>query len=132
MSLIDDMRRTVASAAGSAFEKGQQAAETVRLQAQLKKLQLERARRLHELGARTYDWYKGGGMVVSGPVPQDVTEACRKLEHTHMSLDETQRLLDEANAGAGTPNVIAGDVQATHTTSPLPNDNGSSTGPSDP
>lgn len=96
MSLLDDMRRTLTDAAGTALEKGQQAADTVRLQAQLKKLQLERARKMHDLGARTYDWFKSGTMIVTGPVPSDVVEVCRALQSVNTQMDETQKQIEEA------------------------------------
>ena len=111
MSLIDDVRRTVTDAANSALEKGQQAANTalekgqqaaelMRLQAKLQQQTRERGRKLHELGARTLDWFHSGTMVVSGPVPPNVVNLCHQLETLNAQVDETQREFDEAKTRA--------------------------------
>jgi hypothetical protein len=100
MSLIDDVRRTVTDAANTALEKGQQAADLVRLQAKLQQVTRERGRRMHELGARTYDWFQSGTMVVTGPVPPNVVELCSQISTLNVQVDETQRLFDEAKSRA--------------------------------
>lgn len=104
MKIPDDIRRAVTDTAEKVLEKGRQLGEEAGLQVQLKKLQVEKAKKIHELGKRTYEWYQGGNMVVSGPIPHDVVSLCAQLDETQKSMDDTQRQIEDARrAAASTP-----------------------------
>jgi hypothetical protein len=100
MNIPDDIRRTVTDIADKAVEKGRQIGKEAQLQMQTKSLQVEHARKIHELGKRTYDWYRSGTMIVSGPVPREVVDVCASLDETQRKLDATQRELEAAREAA--------------------------------
>lgn len=100
MSLLDNVRQTLTDAAESAVEKGQNLGDQARLQVAIKKLQLERAKRTHELGTRTFDWYQSGSLTVGGIVPPDVTTMCHQLADVQRQMDEMQRQMEEARLRA--------------------------------
>ena len=94
MSLLDNMRQTLNDVAGNVVEQGKQLTAQTQLQVAVKKMQLERARRIHELGKQTFDWYRNGQLVVSGQVPADVADLCHQLEDLERQLADAQRELD--------------------------------------
>jgi hypothetical protein len=102
MSLLDDFRRnvgqTVTDVAGKVVERSQQISAQTQLQFALKKLQIEHAKRIHELGKRTYEWYQSGNLVVTGHVPREINELCLEIDDLQRQSDETQRKLDELKA----------------------------------
>lgn len=107
----DDLKRTFSDIADKVMEGGKQIGSQAQLQVQLKKLQVEHARRIHELGKHTYDWYRTGTMIVSGPVPADVSRLCAELEEIQAKTRDTQRQIEEAKAQMsppGTPTVGTG------------------------
>lgn len=120
----DDIKRTISDFADKMMDSGKQIGNQAQLQVQLKKLQVEHARRIHELGKHTYDWYRTGTMIVSGPVPHDVSTICSELDEVKTKIVETEREIDEAkthsvppstppvNASARTPAAIAPQISA--------------------
>lgn len=100
MKIPDDVRRTITDVTEKVLEGGRQLGKEAQLQVQIKKLQVEHAKKIHELGKRTYEWYRSGTMVVSGPVPSDVVNICAQLDATQSTLEATQRELTEARIAA--------------------------------
>lgn len=115
----DDIKRTISGLADKVMDSGKQIGTQAQLQMHLKKLQVEHARRIHELGRHTYDWYRTGTMIVSGPVPHDVSAICSELDSVKTKIVQTEREIEEAktqavppstpavNASASTPAAIA-------------------------
>ena len=112
MSMLDDLRRnvgqTLTDVAGRVVEQSQNLGNQAQLQLQLKKLQVEHAKRIHELGKRTYEWYQTGTLVVTGHVPSEITQLCVQLDDLTRQTKETQSKLDEARAMAQMQNQPAG------------------------
>ena len=104
MSFLKDLGQnigqTVTNAAESVVERSQNLSSQAQLQLSLKKLQLERTRRMQDLGRRTYAWFQSGSLVVSGAVPSDVTDLCRQIDSLTQQLLETQRRLEEVRLEA--------------------------------
>ena len=100
MSLFDNVKQTVKTAAGTAFEVGQNFSAQAQAQLNIKKLQMEKAKKLHQLGVRTYEWHQAGNLVVTGPVPTDIQELCLNLDSLGRQLDEQQLALEEAKRQA--------------------------------
>ena len=96
MNIPDDIRRAVTDITDKAVEKGRQIGKEAQLQMQTKSLQVEHAKKIHELGKRTYEWYRSGTMIVSGPIPREVSDVCASLDQTQHKLDATQRELEAA------------------------------------
>lgn len=112
MSMLDDLRRnvgqTITDVAGRVVEQSQNLGNQAQLQLALKKLQVEHAKRVHELGKRTYEWYQTGTLVVTGHVPSEITQLCVQLDDLTRQTQETQSKLDEARAMAQMQNQPAG------------------------
>lgn len=122
MSVFDDLRRnvgqTITDVAGRVVEQGQNLGNQAQLQLALKKLQVEQAKRIHELGKRTYEWYQTGTLVVTGHVPADITQLCVQLDDLQRQTQETQSKLDEVRAMAQMQNQPAGVTPSVTTTTP--------------
>lgn len=102
----DDLKRTFSDLADKVKEGGKQLGAQAQLQVQLRKLQVEHARRIHELGKQTYDWYQSGTMIVSGPVPAEVAATCKELDEIKGKVAATERQMEEAGTqAASTPPV---------------------------
>lgn len=108
MKIPEDIRRTVADVTEKVVEKGQQLGREAQLQVQLKKLQVDHARKIHDLGKRTYEWYRSGNMVVSGPVPREVGDICSGLDDTSRHIASTQSLI-AATRHAAVPMRLSGE-----------------------
>jgi len=129
MSMLDDLRRnvgqTLTDVAGRVVEQSQNLGNQAQLQLALKKLQVEHAKRVHELGKRTYEWYQTGTLVVTGHVPAEITQLCVQLDDLTRQTQETQSKLDEARAMAQMQNQPGGAAPSvgtsTTTTPPDPN-----------
>ena len=131
----DDIKRTFSDLADKVMDSGRQIGAQAQLQVQLKKLQVEHARRIHELGKHTYDWYRTGTMIVSGPVPHDVSSICSELDKVQSKIAETEREIEETrtqavppttppvNATGSTPAAIAPATTNSHATQTLNNPN---------
>ena len=107
MSLIDKAKQHLQSAAGvaqNAAEAALEAGQTLSAQAQsqlaLRKLQIEQARKIHELGKETYAWHQTGTMTVSSPVPRGVQMLCFQLDDLNEKIDAENRHLEEIKAAA--------------------------------
>ena len=103
----DDLKRTFTDLADRMMEGGKQIGNQAQLQVQLRKLQVEHARRIHELGKHTYDWYRAGTMIVSGPVPHEVSRLCAELDEIQTTVRETERQIEEAKVQANPPTTPA-------------------------
>ena len=114
----DDIKRTFSDFADKVMDSGKQIGAQAQLQVQLKKLQVEHARRIHELGKHTYDWYRTGTMIVSGPVPHDVANICSELDKVKTKIVETEREIEEAKTQSTPPGTPA--VNASGTTAIAP------------
>ncbi len=119
MSLIDKAKHHLQSAAGvaqNAAEAALEAGQTLSAQAQsqlaLRKLQIERARKIHELGKETYAWHQTGAMTVSSPVPRGVLMLCFQLDDLNEKIDAENRHLEEIKAAAAlrAPQNVVPDV----------------------
>ncbi|HVF10061.1 MAG TPA: hypothetical protein VNA16_04620 [Abditibacteriaceae bacterium] len=104
MSFLKDLGQnlgqTMTNVAETVVERGQHLTSQAQLQLSLKKLQLERTRRLQDLGRRTYGWYQSGSLATAGTVPGDVTDLCRQIERLDQKLEENQRRLEEVKMQA--------------------------------
>lgn len=107
MSLIDKAKQHLQSAAGvaqNAAEAALEAGQTLGAQAQsqlaLRKLQIEQARKIHDLGKETYAWHQTGAMTVSSPVPRGVLMLCFQLDDLNEKIDAENRHLEEIKAAA--------------------------------
>ena len=119
----DDLKRTINDFADKMKEGGKQLGNQAQLQVQLKKLQVEHARRIHELGKHTYDWYRAGNMIVSGPVPPDVSRLCAELDDIQTQTRETERQIEESKVQMNTPDPSAVNTPSTAppiTAAPIP------------
>jgi hypothetical protein len=115
VKIPDDIKQTVADVAGKVLERGQQLGKEAQLQVQIKKLQIEHAKKIHELGKRTYAWYDTGTMIASGPVPADVASLCTHINATERMIADTQLEIEavreqtrqaEAEASIGTESTF--------------------------
>jgi hypothetical protein len=95
MSLLDSVRQTLTDVADSVVEQSRSLGNQGQLQLQIKKLQLERAKRIHELGKQTFGWYQSGSLSVSGPVPPGLLDVCRALDDVERQLADSERQLEE-------------------------------------
>lgn len=128
----DDLKRTINDIADKVKEGGKQLGTQAQLQVQLKKLQVEHARRIHELGKHTYEWYRAGTMIVSGPVPPEVSRLCAELDEIQAKTRETERQIEEAKAQMNppdTPAVNAADTTPPTASAPIPMPPGGATPP---
>ncbi len=101
MSLFDNVKQTLSDVAGSVLDQSKALSQVAQLQMNLKKLQIERAKHVHELGKRTFDWYRGGNLVVSGAVPPDVGQLCHEIEELDRQYSEAEgqiQAIQEAQA----------------------------------
>jgi hypothetical protein len=125
MSLLDDLKATIGDAASTARDVGQTLGAQAQAQLAIKKLQLEQARKYHELGTRTHEWHKAGNLVAAGPVPRDVQELCLELDDINGQLDDQTLKLEEAKRQAElrsesrSLNRSVPTVEATMTATPL-------------
>jgi cob(I)alamin adenosyltransferase len=103
----DDIKRTITDIADRMMEGGKQLGTQAQLQVQLRKQQVEYERRIHELGKKSYDWYRAGTMIVSGPVPPEVSALCGELDGVKAKIRETERLIEEAKAQSNPPSTPA-------------------------
>lgn len=101
MSLFDNVKQTLTDVAGSVLDQSKALSQVTHLQMNLKKLQIERAKHVHDLGKRTFDWYRGGNLVVSGPVPPDVGQLCHDIDALDRQYAEAEgqiQAIQEAQA----------------------------------
>ena len=103
----DDLKRSISDFADKVMDSGKQIGAQAQLQVQLKKLQVEHARRIHELGKHTYDWYRTGTMIVSGPVPNNVSSICHELDNVQNNIAQTEREIEEAKTQSVPPSTPA-------------------------
>jgi hypothetical protein len=103
----DDIKRSISDLADRVMEGGKQIGTQAQLQVQLRKQQVEYERRIHELGKKSYDWYRTGTMIVSGPVPPEVSGLCAELDGVQSKIRETERLIGEARTQANPPSTPA-------------------------
>jgi hypothetical protein len=112
MSLLGNVRQTLGEAAATALDVGQNLSVQAQTQFNIKKLQIEHGKRLHELGVKTYEWYKTGSLVVTGQVPHEVRDLCHQLDGVQHQLEDEERKLEEMKQQAalrgagGTPDAI--------------------------
>ena len=100
MSLLNDVRKSITDAADTIVEKGQQLSELARLQIAMKKLQVDRAKRLHELGTRAYALYQVEKLLAKNPLPREIHEMCEPIEEIDKQMEDTQRQMEEVHAAA--------------------------------
>ena len=115
----DDIKRSISDFADKVMDSGKQIGAQAQLQVQLKKLQVEHARRIHELGKHTYDWYRTGTMIVSGPVPHDVSSICSELDKVKTKIVETEREIEEAKTQSVPPATPAVNANAPSAIAPV-------------
>ena len=96
MSLFDNVKRTLGDAASTAIDVGQTLSAQAQAQLAIKKLQVEHAKKLHELGARTHEWHRAGNLIAAGPVPREVQDVCLQLDDLSRQLDDQSLKLEEA------------------------------------
>jgi hypothetical protein len=100
MSLLDQFKQTLGEAAGHALDAGQNLGAQAAAQLQIKRLQLEAAKKTHDLGARVYEWHRSGTLVATGTVPRDVSELCHALDDLHGQLRAEEEKLEAARREA--------------------------------
>lgn len=103
----DDIKRSITDLADRVMEGGKQLGTLAQLQVQLRKQQVEYERRIHELGKKSYDWYRTGTMIVTGPVPPEVSNLCAEMDGIKANIRETERLIDEAKTQSNPPSTPA-------------------------
>jgi hypothetical protein len=125
MSLLDDLKQTVSDAASTARDVGQTLGAQAQAQLAIKRLQLDQAKKYHELGLRTHEWHKAGNLVATGPVPREVQMLCLQLDDINDQLDDQTHKLEEAKrqaelrAETRNLNRSAPSVEATMTSTPI-------------
>jgi hypothetical protein len=129
MSLFDKAKQHIQTAAdaaqhaaGTALEAGHALSAQAQSQVALRKLQIEQARKTHELGKETYLWHQSGTMVVNGPVPRNVQMLCfqlddlgEKLEAENLRLEEIKHLAAlraQQNTAPDNSTFVAPDVSS--------------------
>jgi len=124
MSLLDNVRQTITDVAGSVMEQSKTFSAQTQLQVSIKKMQMERAKRIHELGKQTFDWYRAGQLTVSGPVPDGISGLCRELSDIEHQLTASEAELERLKREADAPSLSnpTGDTY-TSTASPAPDPN---------
>lgn len=100
MSLIENMRQKLEEAAVTAREVGQNLGAQAQSQLNIKKLEFEHSKKLRDLGEASYNWYKAGKMVVSGPVPENVRNLCAELDESSTRLQLEEARLEETKRQA--------------------------------
>jgi hypothetical protein len=100
MSLLDSVRQTISEAATTARDVGQNLGAQAQAQLQLRKLQIDQTRKMHELGARTYEWHRAGQLVATGQVPREVQELCIQLDDLGAQIVVETHKLEEAKRQA--------------------------------
>jgi hypothetical protein len=100
MSLLDDLKQTVSGAASTARDVGQTLGAQAQAQLAIKRLQLDQAKKYHELGLRTHEWHKAGNLVATGPVPREVQMLCLQLDDIDDNLHDQTHKLEEAKRQA--------------------------------
>ncbi len=103
----DDIKRSITDLADRVMEGSKQLGTQAQLQVQLRKQQVEYERRIHELGKKSYDWYRTGTMIVSGPVPHEVSTLCTELDGVQSNIRDTERLIEEAKTQSNPPSTPA-------------------------
>lgn len=125
MSLLDDLKQTVSDAASTARDMGQTLGAQAQAQLAIKRLQLDQAKKYHELGLRTHEWHKAGNLFAAGPVPREVQTLCLELDDINGQLDDQTHKLEEAKrqaelrAESRNLNRNAPAVEATMTSTPI-------------
>jgi hypothetical protein len=125
MSLLDDLKQTVSGAASTARDMGQTLGAQAQAQLAIKRLQLDQAKKYHELGLRTHEWHKAGNLVATGPVPREVQLLCLQLDDINDNLQDQTHKLEEAKrqaelrAETRNLNRTTPSVEATMTTTPI-------------
>ncbi len=130
MSLLDNVRQTLGDAANTAREVGQNLGAQAQSQLNIKKMQLDQAKKLRDLGEKTFAWYQSGQLIVSGNVPADVQQLCREVDESSTQLRLEEAKLEEFKQQAAqrsqNPNEPATQSGATYPVLPttnLPNTN---------
>lgn len=128
MSLLDNVRQSLEGAASNALEVGQNLGAQAQAQLNIKKLQLDHAKKLHQLGIKTYDWHKAGTMSTAGTVPREIHDLCHALDDLNLQIAEQQQKIETARleaearaAKSGTaapPDTAAPPAPGTGTASP--------------
>ncbi len=121
MSLFGNVKQTLSDVAGSVLDQSKALSQVAQLQMNLKKLQIERAKRVHDLGKRTFDWYRGGNLVVSGPVPPDVGQLCHDIDDLDRQYSESEsqiQAIQEAQAAQAAQQASTGAPPMTPPTAP--------------
>ena len=103
----DDIKRSITDLADRFMEGGKQLGTQAQLQVQLRKQQVEYERRIHELGNKSYDWFRTGTMIVTGPVPPEVSTLCGELDGIKANIRETERLIEEVKTQSNPPSTPA-------------------------
>jgi hypothetical protein len=125
MSLLDDLKQTVSGAASTARDVGQTLGAQAQAQLAIKRLQLDQAKKYHELGLRTHEWHKAGNLFATGPVPREVQMLCLQLDEISDQLDDQTHKLEEAKrqaelrAETRNLNRSAPSVETTMTATPI-------------
>jgi hypothetical protein len=128
----DDIKRSISDLADRVLEGSKQIGTQAQLQVQLRKQQVEYERRIHELGKKSYDWYRTGTMIVTGPVPPEVSNLCAELDGVQAKIRDTERLIEEAKAQSNPPSTPAVNAAPSSGVNPnqaviVPADNASTT-----
>jgi hypothetical protein len=110
MKLPDDLRRTISDVTERVVEKSQQLGKEAQLQVQLKKLQIEHAKKTHQLGKRVYDWHRSGTLIATMPPPTGIQELCTELDATQASIAATQREIEVVRCQDQSTPAAAGDA----------------------
>lgn len=113
MSLLDNVRQSLEGAASSALEVGQNLGAQAQAQVNIKKLQIEHAKKLHQLGIKTYDWHKGGTMSTAGTIPREIHDLCHALDDLNLQIAEQQQKIETARLEAEARSARANQSPAT-------------------
>jgi hypothetical protein len=122
MSLLDHVRQTLGEAAASARDMGQNLGAQAQTQLNIKKLQLEQTKKLHQLGVQTHAWHRVGRLVVTGEVPREVLDLCHQLDDLSNRLALEEANLQEAKRQAEL-RAAKGDSEMSTTYTILPDSN---------
>jgi len=96
MKIPDDLRSSFNDLTDKVVQGGKHLGNQAQLMTSVKKLQIEHAKRVHELGKKTFAWFESGTMIVSGPVPPEVAALCGELADLKKQIGDNEAKIEAA------------------------------------
>lgn len=86
MKLPEEWRRSLSEVTDQVRETSRQLGKEAQLQVQTKKLQVEQAKKMHDLGQSTYEWHRSESLGTGTPAPSEVSDLCAQLDGIRQQL----------------------------------------------